>query len=233
MRSIRRTRWDELGAFLGASYFRLLGQGQVYGMSARGLALDCGEAGPAGGVSDLHGLVAGQTAGATTRRCSSTRSWTASVASGAYEFLIQPGRRRPVAEVEAVRLFSRAENILAADPQRKPLATIGLAPLTSMFWYRREFRAQVRRLPAGSPRQRRIADANGQRRKCLASAGQRPGHAPPGFSPPSNIRGFGLLQRDRNFNDYQDLFQRLSRRPQRLGGAARTIGARAKSIWWN
>jgi glucans biosynthesis protein len=36
---------DELGSFLGASYFRLLGQGQVYGLSARGLALDCGELG--------------------------------------------------------------------------------------------------------------------------------------------------------------------------------------------
>ena len=36
-------RWDELGAFLGASYFRLLGKGQRYGLSARGLALDCGE----------------------------------------------------------------------------------------------------------------------------------------------------------------------------------------------
>ena len=36
-------KWDELGAFLGASYFRLLGKGQCYGPSARGLALDCGE----------------------------------------------------------------------------------------------------------------------------------------------------------------------------------------------
>src|SRR5450755_2608567 len=34
---------DELGAFLGASYFRLLGKDQRYGLSARGLALDCGE----------------------------------------------------------------------------------------------------------------------------------------------------------------------------------------------
>jgi hypothetical protein len=38
-------KWDELGAFLGASYFRLLGKGQRYGQSARGLALDCGESG--------------------------------------------------------------------------------------------------------------------------------------------------------------------------------------------
>src|SRR5262245_62058042 len=36
-------KWDELGAFLGASYFRLLGKGQRYGQSARGLAIDCGE----------------------------------------------------------------------------------------------------------------------------------------------------------------------------------------------
>ncbi len=36
-------KWDEIGAFLGASYFRLLGKGQRYGQSARGLALDCGE----------------------------------------------------------------------------------------------------------------------------------------------------------------------------------------------
>ena len=31
---------DELGAFLGASYFRLLGEDMLYGLSARGLAID-------------------------------------------------------------------------------------------------------------------------------------------------------------------------------------------------
>src|ERR1700690_4465163 len=36
-------KWDEIGAFLGASYFRLLGKEQRYGQSARGLALDSGE----------------------------------------------------------------------------------------------------------------------------------------------------------------------------------------------
>ena len=33
-------RDDELASFLGASYFRVLGKGQVYGQSARGLAID-------------------------------------------------------------------------------------------------------------------------------------------------------------------------------------------------
>src|SRR5688572_15360220 len=38
-----KDRWDEIGAFLGASYFRMLGKSQRYGQSARGLAIDCGE----------------------------------------------------------------------------------------------------------------------------------------------------------------------------------------------
>ena len=35
--------WTNWALSLGASYFRLLGKGQTYGQSARGLALDCGE----------------------------------------------------------------------------------------------------------------------------------------------------------------------------------------------
>ena len=31
---------DEVVVFLGASYFRAVGKGQVYGLSARGLAID-------------------------------------------------------------------------------------------------------------------------------------------------------------------------------------------------
>jgi len=41
----RPDRQDELVAFLGASYFRALGQGNAYGLSARGLALNTGTGG--------------------------------------------------------------------------------------------------------------------------------------------------------------------------------------------
>ena len=34
--------WDEVVSFLGASYFRFLGRGQRYGLSARGLAIGSG-----------------------------------------------------------------------------------------------------------------------------------------------------------------------------------------------
>ena len=39
-----------------------------------------------------------------------------------------------------------------------------------------------------------------------------------------DIRGFGLLQRERNFSAYQDTVQLLPVGAERLGGAARPLG---------
>jgi glucans biosynthesis protein len=201
-------RWDELGAFQGASYFRLLGQGQVYGMSARGLALDCGEGGrpeefpiftdwwlgkpqPGDDALLLYGLL-------DSASC-----------TGAYEFLIHPGATNAgattVAKIEAVLYFREGQAILAADPQRKALATMGLAPLTSMFWYGEnserkfdDYRPEVHdsdglllHLESGERVWRPLDNGSTLRHQSF---------------PADNIRGFGLLQRDRNFNHYQDLF---------------------------
>ncbi|HWC61331.1 MAG TPA: glucan biosynthesis protein, partial [Verrucomicrobiae bacterium] len=92
-------KWDELGAFLGGTYFRLLGKGQRYGQYARGLALDCGEpdrpeefplftdwwiAKPSPGSSRVHAIALLDSASAT----------------GAYEFKIVPGRTT-IAEIQA------------------------------------------------------------------------------------------------------------------------------------
>jgi glucans biosynthesis protein len=196
-------KWDELGAFQGASYFRLLGQGQVYGISARGLALDCGELGrpeefpiftdwwlgkPQQGDHDLLLYAILDSVSCV----------------GAYEFQITPGATT-VAQVEAVLYFRETRDILAADPQRKSLLTIGLAPLTSMFWYGEnserkfdDYRPQVHdsdgllmQLETGERVWRPLENDPVLRHQSYRA---------------SNIRGFGLLQRDRKFDDYQDLF---------------------------
>ena len=73
-------KWDELGAFQGASYFRLLGKGQRYGQSARGLAVDSASRigrrnfrySPTGGWANRH---------MTPTASNFTRSSTASVVS--------------------------------------------------------------------------------------------------------------------------------------------------------
>ncbi len=198
-------RLDELGAFLGASYFRLLGKGQRYGGSARGLALDCGESDrdeefpiftdwwlgkPLPGQKDVHlfGLL-------DSVSC-----------TGAYEFQITPGETT-VAEISALIYMRETNLVLAYNPQRKPLATIGWAPLTSMFWFN-----------AGSERKfddyrPAVHDSDGLLmhfdsgewlwRPLNNASVMRHEH----FGAP-NIRGFGLLQRDRAFESYQDVFNR-------------------------
>lgn len=196
-------KWDELGAFQGASYFRLLGQNQVYGMSARGLALDCGE----DGRPEEFPIFTDWWLGKPQHEDDVLLLYAIldSVScTGAYEFLIHPGATT-VAEVEAVLYFRNPEDIKAADPHRKPLATIGFAPLTSMYWFgpasERKFddyRPEVHdsdgllaHLDTGETIWRPLVNSDNLRHQRL---------------PANNIKGFGLLQRDRNFNHYQDLF---------------------------
>jgi len=196
-------KWDELGAFQGASYFRLLGQGQVYGMSARGLALDCGE----DGRPEEFPIFTDWWLGKPQRDDDELLLYAIldSVSCvGAYEFRIRPGPTTK-AEVEAVLYFRAPTDILAVDPKRKPLATIGFAPLTSMFWFggasERKFddyRPEVHdsdglllHLDSGEMVWRPLVNGNNLRHQVFTA---------------NNVRGFGLLQRDRNFNHYQDLF---------------------------
>jgi glucans biosynthesis protein len=196
-------KWDELGAFQGASYFRLLGQGQVYGMSARGLALDCG----GDGRPEEFPIFTDWWLGKPQHDDDVLLLYALldSVScTGAYEFLIRPGTTT-VAEVEAVLYFRDQPNILAADPQRKPLETVGFAPLTSMFWFGSaserkfdDYRPEVHdsdglllRLEGGEMVWRPLVNGPGLRHQIF---------------PANNVKGFGLLQRDRNFGHYQDLF---------------------------
>ena len=196
-------KWDELGAFQGASYFRLLGQGQVYGMSARGLALDCGEDGRPEEFPIFTDWWLGKPQHDDEQLLVYALLDSVSCA-GAYEFRIKPGATT-VAEVEAVLYFRERPNVVASDAQRKPLATIGYAPVTSMFWigsaserkfddYRPEVHdsdGMLLHQESGEMVWRPLVNGTALRHQVFAA---------------NNVRGFGLLQRDRNFNHYQDLF---------------------------
>jgi glucans biosynthesis protein len=196
-------QWDELGAFLGASYFRLLGKDQVYGQSARGLAVDCGETDrpeefpiftdwwlgkPEPGDTDLtlFGLL-------DSVSC-----------TGAYRFVIHPGVVT-MADVKAVIFLREPKEILAVNPQRKlPVKTIGQAPLTSMFWFGQD---SERKFDDYRPE---VHDADG----LLVHMGNGEVLWCPLDNPAAmrhqifyapHIQGFGLLQRERSFAAYQDL----------------------------
>jgi glucans biosynthesis protein len=203
-------KWDELGAFQGASYYRLLGQGMVYGMSARGLALDCGEDGRAEEFPIFTDWWLGRPQNDDDVLLLYAILDSVSC-TGAYEFLIHPGATT-VAEVEAILYFRNQADIQAVDKNRKPLATIGFAPLTSMYWF-------------GSACERKFDD---YRPEVHDSDGLlihldndqdiwRPLVNGPVMRhqifPANNVRGFGLLQRDRNFDHYQDMFHSYEAAP--------------------
>ncbi len=187
---------DEVAAFLGASYFRLLGRDQRYGMSARALAIDSGterEEFPFFREFWIETPDAGSDR-ATIYALLDGRSTT-----GAYRFDLYPGVDT-VLEVAAT-LFPRIAN-----------AKLGLAPLTSMFFigendhrFDNDFR-------------RELHDSDG----LLIHSGTgewiwRPLRNPlrPEISAflDSSNRGFGLVQRDRDFDSYQDLDLAYEARP--------------------
>ncbi|MEO3432279.1 glucan biosynthesis protein G [Inquilinus sp. CAU 1745] len=189
--------FDELAVFLGASYFRALGKDQQYGLSARGLAIDTalqkGEEFPYFTAFWLERPADG----ATEMRLYALLD-SPSVA-GAYSFLIRPGVNTSI-ETQAV-LFPRAA-----------IEKLGIAPMTSMFFFGEadpsdhdDFRPQVH-------------DSEGL--SLWTGAGEwiwRPLVNPRRLRVSSfldeNPRGFGLLQRDRDFSHYLDLEARYDRRP--------------------
>ncbi len=192
---------DELTVFLGASYFRALGAGQQYGLSARGLALDTvGATGPEEFPRFAEFWLERPAHDATEvvvhALLESPR------ATGAYRFAIRPGTQT-VMEVRA-RVFLR--------DGAPTVATLGLAPLTSMF-------LSGENQPRAGDFRPEVHDSDGL---MLASASGewlwRPLNRPAtgvlvnSFAM-DGLRGFGLMQRDRRFDSYEDLEARYERRP--------------------
>jgi glucans biosynthesis protein len=195
--------FDELGVFLGASYFRLLGKDQHYGQSARGLAIDCGDADRPEEFPIFTDWWLGKpNSDDTELRFYAILDSVSCV--GAYEFLLRPGETT-VCDVDAILYLRDTNTILAANPSRKPIDTLGLAPLTSMFWFGKDTEHKP------DDYRTEVHDSDG----LLVHMGNgeifwRPLDNPPVmrhqiFHAP-HIRGFGLLQRERDFSAYQDMF---------------------------
>ncbi|MGH7950475.1 MAG: glucan biosynthesis protein [Limisphaerales bacterium] len=201
---------DELGAFLGASYFRLLGKDQRYGSSARGLALNCGETDRPEEFPIFTDWWLGKP-GKDDTQLKLYAILDSVSCTGAYEFLIRPGETT-VCDINAILYFRDKKNILAAKTNAEPIKTIGLAPITSMFW----FGKNTERKP--DDYRSEVHDSDG----LLAHMGNDeilwcPLNNPAVmrhqiFSAP-NIRGFGLLQRERSFAAYQDSFNHYELEP--------------------
>jgi periplasmic glucans biosynthesis protein len=191
---------DELVVFLGASYLRALGKGQHYGLSARGLGIDTvggsGEEFPRFTEFWIERPAPQATSLVIHALLDSPR------ATGAYRFTLRPGEET-VTDVQA-RLFLRAG-----------VATLGLAPLTSMFQHGEnqprvdDFRPEVH-------------DSDG----LMIATGDGAGGGEWLWRPLVNpkrtlvtsfamreLKGFGLMQRDRTHANYEDTEAQYEQRP--------------------
>ncbi len=189
--------YDEVIVFLGASYFRAVSRREVFGLSARGLTIDTAE--PAGEefpsfkefwlVTPAHGAK-----DMNVYALLDSRSLT-----GAYRFTIRPGAQT-VVHVEA-RLFPRQE-----------VQKLGIAPLTSMFFHgENSSRAFEDFRPEAHDSDGLLLNFSTGEWLWRPLDNPRTLHVS-GFQMQSP-RGFGLIQRDRDFSSYQDLETRSESRP--------------------
>jgi glucans biosynthesis protein len=192
---------DELVVFLGASYFRALGAGQAYGLSARGLAIDT--VGGAGEEFPRFKAFWVERPAPEAKALTIHALMDSPRAAGAYRFVVQPGTQTLV-DVQA-RLYQRAG-----------VATLGVAPLTSMFHHGENdprpghFRPEIHDSDglslAISPRGSEAVEwlwrpLTNPKRLTVSSFGVE------------RLRGFGLMQRDRGFASYEDTEAHYERRP--------------------
>lgn len=194
---------DDLAVFQGASYFRILGKGQSYGLSARGLALDCGET----DRNEEFPIFTDWWLGKPQRDATNLTLYAIldSVScAGAYEFNIRPGETT-VVDVDAVIYFRQSSAILKAGLNTPPIKTVGMAPLTSSYWFGKttEYKPDDYRSEVHDSDGLMMEMANGERLWEPLNNPKDLRHQV--FSAP-NIRGFGLMQRERDFTAYQDLF---------------------------
>jgi glucans biosynthesis protein len=178
---------DEVVAFLGASYFRAVGRGQVYGLSARAIAIDTGTA----SGEEFPRFTDFWLAPTQPDRTRLFALLEGPRVAAAYELVVRPG---VATEIDVTpRLFFRQ------TPQ-----FLGLAPLTSMYLAGEGERARA------DDFRPEVHDSDGV--AMIHGSGERiwrPLRNPRAVSTSSfdlpDPRGFGLLQRDVSFESYQDL----------------------------
>lgn len=183
-------------AFLGGTYFRSPGVGGQYGLSARAIAVNIG-------LQQAEEFPA------------FTQFWIERLGRDAWRIhgLIDgPSLTGAFALDSALRDWGVEQQVQLALFLRKDVARLGIAPITSMYWYdqngaggRPDWRPEIHDSDGLA-----IAMANGEHvwRPLI-----NPQRAQVNAFQAGSVRGFGLLQRDRDFANYRDDSAFYDRRP--------------------
>jgi periplasmic glucans biosynthesis protein len=182
-------RKNDWVAFLGADYFRAIGELRQYGLSARAVALDVAVAGKAEEFPDFTRFYIDEAEQEDSLTIYALLEGPSIV--GAYRFVLRRAKSVVIDIDQALFL-------------RGPISRFGLAPMSTMFWF-----SETKKETAIDWRPE-VHDSDGLA-LWMGSTGERiwrPLNNPPRVITSSfldeNPRGFGLLQRDRVFDHYQD-----------------------------
>ncbi len=190
--------WDEFLVFQGASYFRAVAKNLLYGLSARGLAIDTGE--PAGEEFPVF-----------------THFWIERPAPRAnrHRHLRVAGEQvhhRRLQDYSAHRAWRRLTEVEFTLFPRAEMRVVGIAPLTSMFLFDETNRGHL------DDYRPEVHDSDGL--QITTKSGEhlfRPVANPLKLQVSSFTtqvpEGFGLVQRSRQQSDFQDFDAQYERRP--------------------
>lgn len=192
-----KTYYDELISFLGASYFRALGKGLKYGLSARGLAVDTAEQTGEEFPAFREFWVERPTRRAKEVTVHALLDSPSIV--GAYTFRIRPGTNT-IMDVDAILI------------PRKKIKKLGIAPLTSMYLFGEnaknrfdDYRPEVHDSDG-------LLIRNGKDEVLWRPLDNAKVLRVSSFED-ENPKGFGLLQRDREMSHYWDFEAFYEQRP--------------------
>jgi glucans biosynthesis protein len=192
-----KQEWDEFLVFQGASYFRAVAQHLLYGLSARGLAINTAE--PIGEEFPVFTHFWLERPSQRAKTLVIYALLESDSATGAYRFNVTPGPET-VMDTEAT-VFPRTD-----------LRVVGIAPLTSMFLFDETNRG---RLDDYRPE---VHDSDGL--MIASHSGEQifrqlanPISLQVSTFTTEQPQGFGLVQRSRDEADFEDFENQYERRP--------------------
>lgn len=182
-------RKNDWVAFLGASYFRAIGELRQYGLSARGIAVDTAVYDIPEEFPDFTHIFF-ETPEAGSNAVTLYALLDGPSVTGAFRFVMKRGKDVTM-DIEKTLFL------------RKDVSRLGIAPLTSMYWFSETAK------PNAIDWRPEIHDSDGL--AMWTGSGERiwrPLNNPPRIVTSSfsdkNPRGFGLVQRDRLFDHFLD-----------------------------
>ncbi|HVJ55943.1 MAG TPA: glucan biosynthesis protein D [Aliidongia sp.] len=181
-------RKNDWVAFLGASYFRSIGELYQYGLSARALAVDTALGDRPEEFPDFTQIFIAAPEAEDSVTVYALLEGPSVV--GAIQFVLHRGKA-VVMDIDQTFYI------------RKPIERFGLAPATSMYWF-----SEMRK-PTAVDWRPEVHDSDGLavwtgRGEHLWRPLNNPPHTVASAFGDENPKGFGLLQRDRVFDHYED-----------------------------